>query len=104
MQRSDIPNPAFPDSITIIGVDPNGESYTQHYFDSRGVVCLYAMPSDAGRWTLMRSAPDFTPLDFSQWFTGAFAEDGNSIDAAWETSHDGVHWEHDVDHTYTRVT
>ena len=85
-------------------MDPNGESYTQHYFDSRGVVRVYAMTFDGGRWTLMRSAPDFTSLDFSQWFTGTFAEDGNSINAAWETSNDGVHWEHDFDLTYTRVT
>ncbi len=42
-QRSEIPHPDFPDSISIIAVDPNGEAYTQHYFDSRGVVRVYAM-------------------------------------------------------------
>jgi len=103
-QHSEIPHPDFPDSISIIAVDADGEAYTQHYFDSRGVVRVYAMALSDGRWTLVRDAPDFTPLDFSQRFRGTFAADGNTIDGAWETAKDGVHWEHDFDLTYTKIT
>ena len=42
-------------------------------------VRLYAMTFRDGIWTLVRSSPDFTPLDFSQRFTGRFSADGNTI-------------------------
>jgi len=46
MERSEVPDvPEAPDGISIIGVDRDGAAYTQHYFDSRGVVRLYAMTS-----------------------------------------------------------
>ena len=57
-----------------------------------------------GIWTLVRDAPDFTPLAFAQRFTGRFAADGSTIDGAWETATDGVHWEHDFTLTYTKLT
>jgi hypothetical protein len=104
LQRSEIPQPEFPDSIAIIAVDPSGEAYTQHYFDSRGVVRVYAMGFRDGVWTLVRDAPDFTPLSFSQRFTGTFADNGKTINGAWETSDDGMHWQLDFDLTFTRVT
>jgi hypothetical protein len=103
LQRSEIPHPDFPDSIAIIAVNRDADGYTQHYFDSRGVVRVYTMGFANGTWTLLRTAPDFTPLDFSQRFTGTFAESGNAIAGAWESSTDGVHWERDFDVTYTRV-
>ena len=56
-----------------------------------------------GVWTLGREFPDFTPLDFSQRFTGRFSGDGQRIDGRWETSRDGSDWEHDFDLTYTKV-
>jgi hypothetical protein len=34
-QRNEIPHPDFPDSILIIAADPGGQTYTQHYFDTR---------------------------------------------------------------------
>jgi hypothetical protein len=43
VQRSEVPHPDAPDSISIIGIDPGDEAYSQHYFDSRGVVRVYAM-------------------------------------------------------------
>jgi len=103
LQRSEIPDPQFPDSIAIIAPNADGVRYTQHYFDSRGVVRVYGMSLDEGRWTLVRSAPDFTPLNFSQRLTGTFAADGRTITAWWESSDDGVHWHKDFDLTYTKV-
>ena len=32
------PGPEAPDSLTIVSVDPETGAYTQHYYDSRGVV------------------------------------------------------------------
>ncbi len=61
--RSHAPDPA-PDSLTIIRFDPTSETYSQHYFDSRGVVRVYAMTLADGVWTLLRDAPDFSPLEF----------------------------------------
>jgi hypothetical protein len=102
MERSEVPHP-FPDGVAIIGADAGGETYTQHYFDSRGVARVYAMTFDEGVWKLWRDAPDFTPLDFSQRFTGTFSDDGKTIESAWEICHDGSTWEHDFDLTYTKV-
>ena len=104
VQRSEIPHPDVPDSLAIMAAAADGEGYTQHYFDSRGVVRVYAMGFSDGVWTLVRDAPDFTPLDFPQRFTGTFAEDGRTIEGAWETSPDGVNWQHDFALTYTRIT
>jgi len=56
-----------------------------------------------GTWTLVRDAPDFTPLSFSQRFIGTFTENARTIDGAWETSSDGAHWTHDFNVTCTKV-
>jgi hypothetical protein len=103
VQRATAPPPA-PNSLAIISVDSDGERYTQHYFDSRGVVRIYAMTLSDGVWTLLRENPDFSPLDFSQRFTGTFSDDGNAIVGHWEMSWGGGHWEHDFDLTYSKVT
>jgi hypothetical protein len=102
LERTEVPG--APDSIAIVSVDPGKESYTQHYFDSRGVVRIYRMTFREGVWTLLRSAPDFTPLDFWQRFTATFSQDGRTIKGAWEKSEDGTHWEHDFDLAYAKVT
>ena len=79
-------------------------SYLQHYFDSRGVARVYEMGFTDGVWTLSRSEPDFSPLDFRQRWTGTFSPDGNTIAGRWEICHDGVTWEHDFDLRYERIT
>jgi hypothetical protein len=98
-QRSEVPGP-IPDGLMIIAAD--GDAYLQHYFDSRGVVRLYRMTFSDGVWTLSRDAPDFSPLDFSQRFTGTFGDDDDTIRGRWETSADGSSWELDFELTYTR--
>ena len=103
-QRTEIPDPNAPDSLMVIGADDEGDGYTQHYFDSRGIARLYAMTFGDGVWTLRREAPDFTPLGFHQRFTGTFDDDGRTIRGRWETSHDaGATWEVDFDLTYTKA-
>jgi hypothetical protein len=99
LQRSGADHPDAPDGLCIIAVD--GDAYTQHYFDSRGVVRVYAMTFDGTTWTLVRDAPDFTPLDFAQRFTGTFA-DADTIEGRWEIAKDGTTWERDFDLVYRR--
>jgi hypothetical protein len=102
VQRTEIPHPDVPDSTSIVGYDPVSGAYTQHYFDSRGVARVYAMTFADGVWTLLRETPDFTPLDFTQRFTGTLSADGSKIAGRWESG-DGSGWEHDFDLTYTRA-
>ncbi|MEU4616837.1 hypothetical protein [Streptomyces umbrinus] len=103
VQRTEVPVAEAPDSMAIIAVDPETGAYTQHYFDSRGVARLYAMSFAGGVWRLLREAPDFSPLDFRQRFTGQVSEDGTTIRGSWETSHDdSTTWEHDFTLTYRR--
>jgi hypothetical protein len=104
IQRWEIPVPEAPDGIAIIGADPASEGdFLQHYFDSRGVARVYKMTLGDGVWKLWRDSADFSPLDFSQRYTGTFADDGQTISGAWEICHDGKSWEHDFDLTYTKV-
>jgi hypothetical protein len=102
VQRTEIPDPNAPNGLCIVAYDPGTAGYTQHYFDSRGVVRLYAMTFRNGVWTLLRDSPDFTPLDFSQRFTGRFSADSNTIFGTWEIG-DGSNWKKDFDLTYARV-
>ncbi len=103
IQRTEVPVPEVPNGLMIVSADPETGAYTQHYYDSRGVVRLYAMSLADGVWTLTRESADFTPLDFRQRFTGTFSADGNTIDGAWESGRDGGGWEHDFALTYRRA-
>lgn len=102
LQRSAIEHPV-PDSISIIGVNPDGATYTQHYFDERGVARLCGMTFDGARWTLTREQEDFTPLEFAQRFRGTFEVDHSVIRGQWEIRFPGKDWEKDFELTYVRV-
>ena len=102
IQRALSPLPEYPDGLMIISLAQDG--YLQHYFDSRGVVRLYRMSLEGQSWTLTRTEPDFSPLDFSQRFVSTISADGNRIEGRWETWYDsGQSWELDFPLTYTRV-
>jgi hypothetical protein len=105
VERSAVPHPDAPDGLCVIGIDPRGEAeYAQHYFDSRGVVRVYAMTFEDGVWGLLRNRPDFSPLNFWQRFSGTFEDGGSRIRGAWESSEDeGATWELDFPLTYTRT-
>ena len=101
VERAEVPD--APDSIAIVGLDRDGEAFTQHYFDSRGVARVYAMTFSDGVWTLLRDSADFSPLDFWQRFTGELSADDGTISGRWETSRNGSAWERDFDLTYRKV-
>ena len=103
IQRWEVPVPEAPDGIALIGADPESPgNYLQHYFDTRGVARVYKMSFGEGVWKLWRNTPDFSPLDFTQRYTGTFNFDGTTITGAWENCHDGKTWEHDFGLTYIR--
>jgi hypothetical protein len=101
LQRATISLPEAPDGLMVIAKD--GDGYTQHYFDSRGVVRLYAMQLTNRVWTLERTKADFSELPFQQRFIGTISEDGNTIDGRWESSDDGSAWELDFGLIYRRT-
>jgi hypothetical protein len=103
VQRWEVPIDEAPDGLAVIGPDQDNNGYLQHYFDSRGVARVYAMSFDDGVWKLSRTTADFSPLDFSQRFTGTFGDNGRTIQGGWELCHDGSIWEHDFDLVYTRL-
>jgi hypothetical protein len=102
VQRTTLPSPDAPDSCCVVLTRPDG-SYVQHYFDARGVARLYAMTFDGRSWTLERTEPDFSPLDFQQRFVSRFSEDRTRIEGEWQTSADGRAWARDFGMTYTRA-
>ena len=102
VQRGTVEHPAAPDLLAIIAPNDADDGYTQHYFDSRGVVRIYAMTLENGVWTLLRETSDFTPLAFRQRYIGEFSADGNVIDGRWETGTDDGGWKLDFGLKYTR--
>jgi hypothetical protein len=103
VQRWEVPVPEAPDGLAVIGLDGSGPGYLQHYFDTRGVARVYVMSFDEDVWKLSRTTADFSPLEFSQRFTGTFSDDGRTIRGRWEICHDGTTWEQDFDLVYRRV-
>lgn len=91
-------HPAAPSGIAIIGAGPEPGTFTQHYYDSRGVARIYQMTLDGGTWKLRREAPGFW-----QRYTGVISNDGKTITGAWEGSADGQDWKHDFGLTYIKV-
>jgi hypothetical protein len=101
VQRTSVPLPEAPDSCCVVVVQE--AKFTQHYFDSRGTARLHAMTFDGSSWTLERTRPDFTPLDFQQRFLGTFSNDVQAITAEWQSSAEGVEWNRDFGLTYRRI-
>ncbi|MEE6261550.1 hypothetical protein [Plantactinospora sonchi] len=89
-------NAPFP-MWSLIGLDDATSEFTMLYADARGVHRVYRMTFADGRWRIWREAPGF-----NQRFTGTLSADGNTIDARWEMSKDGVTWDLDFALSYTR--
>lgn len=83
IQRSEIPQPEFPDSIALVAYDGDAETYTQHYFDSRGVARIYKMGLRDGVWTLLRDEPT------SPRWSSCSASRARSPTTATASTHDG---------------
>jgi hypothetical protein len=92
VERWQIPVPEFPDGVAVIGWDEGRGTLLQHYFDSRGVARVYEMRLEGDVWTLTRTEPDFSPLDFAQRYVGEFSPDGTAITGRWEIKEPGKDW------------
>lgn len=103
LQSAHVPHPAAPDVLAMIAVDPENGSYTQHYFDSRGVVRIYAMELSEETWTLTRTESDFSELPFAQRYLGSIEDGGRRIRGRWEKSADAASWELDFELSYSKV-
>jgi hypothetical protein len=103
VQRASIPVEGAPESLSIMALDHDGQAFTMHYFDSRGIVRLYRMTIDDGGWTLLRTEADFSPLPFHQRYVGRFSDDGRRIDGRWEKSDSGTDWQLDFELNYIRA-
>jgi hypothetical protein len=103
VQRTEIPHPEVPDSLIVVAYDEQVDRFTQHYFDSRGVVRIYRMTLADRDWTLLRDELDFTPLDFRQRFVGTFSDDGDRIDGQWQSGNGDDGWKKDFDLHYVRI-
>jgi hypothetical protein len=57
---------------------------------------------DAQTWSLTRTTADFTPLDFSQRYTGTISDDGRTIIGYWESAPNDSDWQKDFDLVYRR--
>ena len=101
LQRWRSPDP-FPNGLAVLGPDPEGSGYLQHYFDTRGVARVYRMTFSSGQWNLWRDVPDFSELPFRQRFQGTFSGDGSRIEGAWERTQEDGSWTKDFDLIYTR--
>jgi hypothetical protein len=103
LQRSGVDHPDVPDTLAVIA--PDGDAFLQHYFDSRGVVRLYAMTFDGRTLTFLREKADFSELGFRQRYVGELSEDGRTITGEWQTGDlDGGEWKKDFGLTYRRVS
>jgi hypothetical protein len=87
-----------PSGLAIIGAGANG-TFTQRYFDSRGVQRVYEMSLRENVWYLWRDAPGFW-----QRYAGTLDPGGATITGAWEYSKDGLTWTHDFDFSYQRIS
>ncbi len=94
-------HPGPPSALSVIGHDDavSADTCTMLYSDERGVARIYLMRLDGGVWEMWRDSPSF-----AQRMTGTFSADGGAINVHGELSRDGVHWEQDLDVTYTRAS
>jgi hypothetical protein len=90
-------HPDTPSGLAVIGVS-EGDTFVQHYYDSRGVERVYQLTLDGRELRLWRRSPGF-----SQRYSGMISEDSNTINGAWEASPDGQEWRHDFALAYTRT-
>ncbi len=97
IQRFAADDPAAPSGIAIIGAGGEPGTFSQHYYDSRGVARVYGMSLDGRTWKLWREAAGFW-----QRYTGVISGDGATITGAWEMSEDGRDWKHDFGLSYIR--
>jgi len=98
LQRFVVDHPSAPSGIAIIGASGEPGTFSQHYYDSRGVARVYQMSLEGRTWKLWREAPGFW-----QRYSGVVSDDGTAIQGSWEGSADGREWKHDFGLSYIKI-
>jgi hypothetical protein len=97
-----------PDTLSVIGGAPDGESQPMHYFDSRGVKRLYRTALEGRTWKIwLDPGEDWNGPNgpgFNQRFIAEISPDGSTIEGRWERGMGdaGDEWEIDFPITYHR--
>lgn len=97
VMHAEIEEPDIPSGVAIFGSDDAAKTYFMLYFDERGVSRKYDVTMTGKTLAWWRDEPGF-----SQRFTVAIGDDGNTMVATGEMSRDGGAWEKDITLTYTR--
>ena len=97
IQRSVNEHPAFPDSLSVIGVMEGEDDLSMQYFDSRGVHRVYAIGFDGRELTIARDAPGF-----DQRCSARLSDDGSTLAGVWQLNQDDQGFRDDLAFTYRR--
>jgi hypothetical protein len=98
LMQSEIDDHNVPSGVVVLGSDDVAQQYFMLYFDERGTSRKYDVSMTGRQLTWWRDAPSF-----SQRFTLAIADDGNTMVGQGEMSRAGAAWEKDLALTYIRV-
>ncbi len=96
--RSEIDNPNFPSGVAIFGSGDVAKNYFMLYFDERSISRKYDVTMKGNTLEWWRDEPSF-----SQRFTIAIEDDGNTMVGEGEMSRDGAAWEKDLALTFVRL-
>ena len=98
IMHSEIDEEGIPSGIAIFGSDDATKEFFMLYFDERKVSRKYDVSVQENLIKWWRNTPEF-----SQRYTWAISNDGNSLIARGELSKDGSTWEKDLELTFTRI-
>lgn len=93
VHRTQYDHPALPDALSLLR---DGQ---QHYFDTRGVMRLFALSHTSEGWSVVRPQ---LGADFGQRMTWQLEQGGTAVSGRSQLSHDGVRWEDDLAVVYRR--
>ena len=97
VMHSEIDEPQIPSGVAIFGSDDEAGKFFMLYFDERGVSRKYDVTMSGNQLQWWRDDPHF-----SQRYTIAIDEDGDTMTGHGEMSRDGAPWEKDLALTYAR--
>jgi hypothetical protein len=97
IQRAENEHPAFPDSISVIGVMEGDADLSMQYFDSRGVHRVYGIGFDGRELRISRDAPGF-----AQRLSAKLSTDGSTLAGVWQLNRDNQGFRDDLAITYRR--
>jgi hypothetical protein len=98
MWKSEVDEPGIPSGIAIFGSDDVAHSFFMLYFDQRTVSRKYDVSAADKIIRWWRDSPGF-----SQRYSWTISGDGDTLIGKGELSRDGVHWENDLEQTFSRV-